>query len=309
MRFGPLTCGLAVLLVSSSAVVAVQASSQQSSAKTASHATSSSTFASLEQWKAAVVAGDKLALAALYSTSPAAAAETPQGKTQDPNEEPSFWSSLHAEGLGEFNPKILEMDRPQAATVQLTLRIQGTLRTSSGEQPFVVSAAQVWVQQGNDWRIVATKRGNPNPVTPRRLPEPAKPNPNLYPDAAEAPAEIAAALAAAAKDHKRVILVFGGNWCYDCHVLDATFHSKDIAPLVETNYHVVHINIGEYDKNLDLAQKYEVPLNKGVPSLAVLDADGKLVFSQKHGDFENTTRIGPDDVVKFLNQWRPPHGP
>jgi thioredoxin 1 len=307
MRFARLRCGLAVLLVSS-AVVAVQASPQRSSTKKASYATSSSTFAPLEQWKAAVLAGDKLALAALYSISPAAA-ETPQGKIQDPSEEPSFWSSLHAEGLSGFNPKILEIDQPQAGKVQLTLRIEGILRTSSGEQPFVVPAAQVWVQQGNDWRIVATKRGNPNPVTPRRLPEPAKPNPNLYPDAAEAPAEIAAALAAAAKDHKRVILVFGGNWCYDCHVLDATFHSKDIAPLVETNYHVVHINIGEYDKNLDLAQKYEVPLNKGVPSLAVLDADGKLVFSQKHGDFENTTRIGPDDVVKFLNQWRPPHGP
>lgn len=306
MRFGRLRCGLAVLLVASSAEVAVQASSQRSSAKAASHARSSSTFAPLEQWKAAVIEGDKLALAALYSTSPAAAAETPQGKIQDPKEEPSFWSSLHVEGLSGFNPKILEIDQPQAGTLQLTLRIEGILRTSSGEQPFVVSAAQVWVQQGNDWRIVATKRGNPDPVTPRRLPEPAKPNPNLYPAPAEAPAEISAALAAAAKDHKRVILVFGGNWCYDCHVLDATFHSKDIAPLVQKNYHVVHINIGEYDKNLDLAHKYEVPLNKGVPSLAVLDPDGKLVFSQKQGDFENTTRIGPDDVVKFLNQWKRP---
>jgi thioredoxin-related protein len=141
-----------------------------------------------------------------------------------------------------------------------------------------------------------------------RLPEPAKPNIQLYPDPEEAPAEIAAALAAAAKDHKRVLLVFGGNWCYDCHVLDTTFRSKQIAPLVNENYHVVHVSVGNYDKNLDLAKKYEIPLEKGVPSLAVLDPDGKLVVSQKKGEFESTTRIGPEDVVQFLKQWRPQHG-
>ena len=142
----------------------------------------------------------------------------------------------------------------------------------------------------------------------RRLPEPAKPNVQLYPDPEEAPSEIAAALAAAAKDHKRVLLVFGGNWCYDCHVLDTTFHSKQIAPLVTQNYHVIHINVGNYDKNLDLAKKYEIPLEKGVPSLAVLDPDGKLVVSQKKGEFESTTRIGPEDVVDFLKRWKPQHG-
>jgi hypothetical protein len=101
-----------------------------------------------------------------------------------------------------------------------------------------------------------------------------------------------------------VILIFGGNWCYDCHVLDATFRSKTIAPLVAASYHVVHVNIGDYDKNLDIAQKYGVPLNKGVPSLAVLDADGTLVFSQKSGEFENTGRLGPDDVIQFLQKWK-----
>jgi hypothetical protein len=102
--------------------------------------------------------------------------------------------------------------------------------------------------------------------------------------------------------------VFGGNWCYDCHVLDTTFHSRQIAPLVDENYHVVHVNVGDYDKNLDLTKKYEIPLEKGVPSLAILDSDGKLVVSQKKGEFESTTRIGPEDVVDFLKKWKPQRG-
>ena len=169
--------------------------------------------------------------------------------------------------------------------------------TRDGEKSGIISGSQVWLQQSGEWRIVSTQRSDLVAKPVMRLPEPAKPNTQLYPDPERAPAEIASALAAATKDHKRVLLVFGGNWCYDCHVLDATFHSKAIAPLVNENYHVVHVNVGDYDKNLDLAKKYEIPLEKGVPSLAILDPDGNLVVSQKKGEFESTVRIGPEDVV------------
>jgi hypothetical protein len=68
------------------------------------------------------------------------------------------------------------------------------------------------------------------------------------------------------------------------------------------------VNIGNYDVNLDLARKYGVPLDKGVPDLAVLDSDGKLMASQKQGEFESTVKIGPEDVVAFLQKWKPQHG-
>ena len=267
-----------------------------------------SRFEPLDRWKAAVVANNQMALAAFYSTNPPAQNQIPQGNARDASEEPRFWSAVAAQGLSDFEPKVLEILRPQAGVVELVLRIEFKLKTSSGVQPFVVGASQVWVQQGSDWRIFATQRSDPAPNPPRRLPEPAKPNTDLYPPPEEAKSEISAALASAAKDHKRVILVFGGNWCYDCHVLDATFHSKAIAPLVNANFHVVHVNIGEeYDKNLDLAAKYQVPLKKGVPALVVLDPNGKLVYSQQAGEFENTTRVGPADVTAFLKKWAPSH--
>jgi thioredoxin 1 len=269
---------------------------------------SSSAFEPLDRWRAAVLAGSQASLASLYATTPPAQAQTPQGKTQDPREEPQFWSALATQGMSDLQPKVLEIERRQPGVVELVLRIEIKLKTNSGEQPFVVGASQVWVQQGNDWRIAATQRSDPAPNPPRRLPEPTKPNTDLYPPPEDAQSEINAALASSAKDHKRVILVFGANWCYDCHVLDATFHSKAIAPLVSANFRVVHINIGEEDKNLDLAAKYGVPLKKGVPALAVLDSNGTVVYSQKEGEFENSVRIGPADVTAFLKKWAPPNG-
>jgi len=282
-----------------------QASPQQPHAKKDSAAAASFAFEPLDNWKAAVLAGDRAALSSFYTTSPPATAKTPKGDTLDPGEEPTFWSSLKPAGLDRLNVQVLEAKTLQPGVMALTLRMEAGIKESGEEKSVIIGAAQVWVQKLGEWKIVTTQRSDPSAKQVRRLPEPAKPNIQLYPPPEEAQAEISTALAAAAKDRKRVLLVFGGNWCYDCHVLDATFRSKAFAPIVNANYHVIHINVGSYDANLDLAQKYEIPLKKGVPSLAILDPDGKLVVSQKQGEFESTVRIGPEDVLVFLKKWKP----
>ena len=270
-------------------------------------ASAQSAFAPLDLWANAVKSGDTTALTQLYSIAPPAQTKTSQGVTQEVGAEPHFWAALAVSGISDLHPKVLEIEHLQPGVVALVLRIEFNLRTDSGVQPFLVEASQIWAQEGNDWRIVQTERGDLAPRTARRLPEPAKPDTDLYPPAQEAPSEIKAALAHAVKDHKRVILVFGGNWCYDCHVLNATFHSKDIAPLVNANYHVVHVNIGDdYDENLNLATKYKVPLKRGVPALVVLAPDGSLLYTQQEGEFENSMRLSPTDVTAFLKKWAPP---
>jgi len=265
-------------------------------------------FEPLDNWKAAVLAGDRAALAGFYTTNPAARAKTPQGDSLDPSEEPNFWASLKPGGLDRLKIQVLQVQTPQPDVRALTLRMEAGINSGGEEKSVIIGASQVWVQRLGDWKIISTQRSDPSEKQVRRLPEPAKPNIQLYPPPEEANAEISSALAAAQKDHKRVILVFGGNWCYDCHVLDTTFHSKEFAPIVNANYHVIHINIGNYDVNLDLADKYQIPLKKGVPSLAILDPDGTLVVSQKQGEFESTVRIGPEDVLEFLKKWKPQHG-
>ena len=74
------------------------------------------------------------------------------------------------------------------------------------------------------------------------------------------------------KEKKRVLLDFGGNWCGDCQVLEIYFHDPANRSLLEANYVLVPVNIGRYDENLDIAARYGVPVSKGVPALAVLDA-------------------------------------
>ena len=126
----------------------------------------------------------------------------------------------------------------------------------------------------------------------------------LYPSTADAHKEIADALQAAAKDHKRVLLVFGASWCFDCFALDYRFHQPNIEPLVDKNFHVVHVDIGKRDKNLDLAKKYDTPI-EGVPVVAVLSSRGKLLYSQKTHEFSTARSLNPQVIVDFLKTWKP----
>jgi thiol:disulfide interchange protein len=127
---------------------------------------------------------------------------------------------------------------------------------------------------------------------------------HLYSETADPKADIAAALKQARAENKRVILDFGGDWCGDCQVLDIYMHQDPNAELLARHFIVVHVDIGHMDHNVDVAQKYNVPIQKGVPALAVLDSHGKLLFSQENKEFENMRNMKSEDVTAFLNKWK-----
>jgi thioredoxin 1 len=126
----------------------------------------------------------------------------------------------------------------------------------------------------------------------------------IYPDPGQARTDLAAALQTAAVTHKRVLLDFGGNWCGDCQVLDIYFHAPANRNLLDSNYVLVPVNIGRYDENLAIAARYGIPITRGVPALAVLDASGQVVYSQRNGEFEAMGRLDPTAVTAFLLQWK-----
>jgi thioredoxin 1 len=259
-------------------------------------------FAPLEKWKSAVLNGDQVSLEKLYSSDSVIQAGDAHIALKD---EWAFWTGLKKTGISTFNPRVLEVTTGRSNT-RLVLRISIT----SGNSHLYAIVRQTWTHQADGWKIAASRRGAAfTDEAPRVLPQPSTPNVSLYSDPREAEAELKAALAKAATEHKRVIVVFGGNWCYDCHVLDTTFHSKEFAPLVDANFVVVHINIGDDEKdNNDLAARLGVALDKGVPSLGVLEPNGKVVYAQKNGEFEATEKIGPQDVRAFLEKWKPSRG-
>jgi thioredoxin 1 len=94
---------------------------------------------------------------------------------------------------------------------------------------------------------------------------------------------------------------------FDCHVLDLAFQRPDFAPILAESYEVVHVDLGpDEGKNVDLVKQYEIPLDKGIPALAVAESDGKLVVSPKNGEFEDARGLTPEVLLGFLTKWGKP---
>lgn len=263
--------------------------------------TSSTVFDGVEKWKDTLTPASINLLKSLYSTDPPAKF-IPKGEKPGPDISPEtdFWQKLVSSGMTNFEARPVEEQDKQGLHL-VTLAVSMKTKTPDGPRTRYVTEQQAWQQQGDVWRIVLAAHSDLVKMAPA-----LHPNPNLYNKDAGAKVEIEEAVAKAKKDRQRVILVFGANWCYDCHVLDQAFHQADMALILQKGFQVVHVDIGDDGKkNNELAEEYQVPLKKGVPALAVLNSDGKLLYSQKNGEWESARSLDPDDVIGFLNRWKP----
>jgi len=147
--------------------------------------------------------------------------------------------------------------------------------------------------------IAAQRPGNGDDVL-----KPVTVKTDLYPANADAKKEIDDALTIAANQNQRVMLIFGGNWCYDCHVLDQALHEGEAGKIFKDHFLLVHVDIGEGDKNLDLVKKYETTLDYGVPTVVLLNGSGRVIYSSSKGEFEPARRMMKKDLIAFLNEWK-----
>src|SRR5437762_3876822 len=144
----------------------------------------------------------------------------------------------------------------------------------------------------------------PSREVDNRVLEPVIGKKDLYPAGVNAANEIKRALKSSALAKKRVLLVFGANWCYDCHVLDRALHEGAAGAIVKESFAVVHVDIGEGEKNVELIKKYRIPLEKGVPAVVILGSNGNLLYSSAAGEFEAARSMMKKDLVKFLVRWK-----
>jgi thioredoxin 1 len=252
-------------------------------------------FAPFEQWKAAVLAGDATALKAMYSQNPPAQLSIGVVKS-NVDADINFWLALKPRSI---KTEVVR-NEPRHGNISYIFRAEVQTGLPNG-QTVNITDDQSWQQQGDQWRLVSVER-----TDSPHLKQPSDMKKNLYPADADAHAEIKEAGEKAALAHKRLLLVFGANWCFDCHVLDLAFQRAELAPSLVANYEVVHVDLGpDEHKNADLVQQYQIPLNKGIPALAVAESGGKLVVSQKNGEFEDARGLTPEVLLEFLNKWKP----
>ena len=128
-----------------------------------------------------------------------------------------------------------------------------------------------------------------------------------YDESADGERQVAEALALARQGGKRVLLVFGANWCVDCRAMDALFKSHAaIAGELAAHFVVARIEVGRHEtprKNAALIDRFGVAMETGIPVLVVADHQGRLLYETKKERLADTDHRDPGKVLAFLKQW------
>ncbi|WP_018605983.1 thioredoxin family protein [Uliginosibacterium gangwonense] len=127
-------------------------------------------------------------------------------------------------------------------------------------------------------------------------------SPLPYDEQADAHAEIKHAIEQAKSHHKKVLLVFGANWCPDCRSLSAQMHEGGLAKKLKQRYVVVKVNVGNWDRNMDIAAEYGNPPKKGIPAIAVLSTNGQLLNATLAGELSVARSMSTEDVLKVFEK-------
>lgn len=113
--------------------------------------------------------------------------------------------------------------------------------------------------------------------------------------------QIEQALLAAKQENKLLLIAFGANWCSDCVALDKAINKGQLAELIKTHFVTVKVELGRWDKNMDIVQAYGNPVKKGIPFIVVTSADNKVLFATEGEQLALAQKMGSEGFYNFFN--------
>lgn len=105
--------------------------------------------------------------------------------------------------------------------------------------------------------------------------------------------------------NKKLIIIFGASWCSDCNSLDRMLGETKIKELIERKFIIQKIDVGRFDKNLDINEKLGDPIDNGIPALIILDPtkSNPVIANTTGGEFSNASKMSSEQVFNYLNQF------
>lgn len=134
----------------------------------------------------------------------------------------------------------------------------------------------------------------------------ATPLPLPYDETADAKTKIAAARARAVKAHKLLLIDLGGNWCLDCRLLAGTMELPQLRGFLAKHYEIVTVDVGRFDRNLDVAAHYGLKdhFGGGVPTVLIVDPRSDALKNAGHtAALADARSLSPQALADWLAGW------
>jgi thioredoxin-related protein len=113
----------------------------------------------------------------------------------------------------------------------------------------------------------------------------------------------------AAKENKKVMVIFHASWCGWCHKMDTSLNDPSVKSFFDKNYVITHLTIDESPDKKNLENPGAKALNEkwggkdqGIPFWVIMDKDGKvLVDSQREPGKNVGCPATAEEVAHFVN--------
>lgn len=129
--------------------------------------------------------------------------------------------------------------------------------------------------------------------------------PRPYDETRDGWADLNTTRAAAKQSGKRAMIVMGANWCHDSRGLASYFEDPDFrAEHLTPYYEQVYIDVGEKNRNVDIAQHLGVESIVGTPTVFILESDGTVLNLETAPTWRNAASRSEEEIVKYFRAFR-----
>jgi thiol-disulfide isomerase/thioredoxin len=97
---------------------------------------------------------------------------------------------------------------------------------------------------------------------------------------------------AAHKNDKFLMVQFGASWCPDCVELSRSLKDVITSNRVEQHFVVVNIDVGEFNRNLNVARSLGVDVSQGIPV---------AVFFPPHNEI-SSVKLGTEQILAYIKE-------
>ena len=85
-------------------------------------------------------------------------------------------------------------------------------------------------------------------------------------------------------------------------MLNTAMKSGASAQLLSRDFKVVKVNVGQFDKNLDVAKSYGVPLEKGIPAVVIISTKNEVLYATRDGELADARKMGDNGIYEFFKR-------
>lgn len=107
-------------------------------------------------------------------------------------------------------------------------------------------------------------------------------------------------LTAAASAGKHAIIVMGANWCHDSRALAGWFETERFRTLLNENFEARYIDVGQKDRNIDVAQRFGLENIVGTPTIIVTSPQGEVLNLDTAPSWRNAASRSEDDIYDYF---------